>query len=42
MSSAIISGIGAALGFAALHFVNDNVLSSQGIGCLCPPLGAGE
>jgi CBS-domain-containing membrane protein len=37
---AIIAGLGAALGFAALHVVNDTILAPQGLSCLCPPLGA--
>jgi len=40
MSGAIVSGIGAALGFATLHYLHENILSPQGLGCLCPPLGA--
>lgn len=37
---AIVAGIGAAISFAALHIVHDQVLAPQGLSCLCPPLGA--
>ena len=37
---AIIAGIGAAISFAALHVVHDQILAPQGLSCLCPPLGA--
>ena len=40
MKDSIFSGLGAALGFGALHYVHDNVLAPRGYGCLCPPLGA--
>lgn len=32
----LVAGLGAALGFAALHVANDLLP----VGCLCPPLGA--
>lgn len=34
---AILAGIGAAFGFAALHLAHENV---EDLTCLCPPLGA--
>mmetsp|Transcript_3386 Transcript_3386/g.5195 ORF Transcript_3386/g.5195 Transcript_3386/m.5195 type:complete len:160 (-) Transcript_3386:227-706(-) len=37
---AVLAGLGAALGFAALHAANDFVFKPQDLGCLCPPLGA--
>jgi CBS-domain-containing membrane protein len=37
---AILSGLGAGLGFAALHYAQDNILKDQDLTCLCPPLGA--
>ena len=37
---AIVAGIGAAISFAALHVVHDQILAPQGLSCLCPPLGA--
>eukprot|EP00565_Helicotheca_tamesis_P009599 CAMPEP_0185729534 /NCGR_PEP_ID=MMETSP1171-20130828/6309_1 /TAXON_ID=374046 /ORGANISM="Helicotheca tamensis, Strain CCMP826" /LENGTH=152 /DNA_ID=CAMNT_0028398403 /DNA_START=98 /DNA_END=556 /DNA_ORIENTATION=+ len=37
---AIFNGLGAALGFAALHAANDYIFKPQDLGCLCPPLGA--
>mmetsp|Transcript_29361 Transcript_29361/g.41081 ORF Transcript_29361/g.41081 Transcript_29361/m.41081 type:complete len:163 (+) Transcript_29361:113-601(+) len=41
MDPSILSGLGAALGFAALHLTHDQVfLPYGGFGCLCPPLGA--
>mmetsp|Transcript_5539 Transcript_5539/g.8487 ORF Transcript_5539/g.8487 Transcript_5539/m.8487 type:complete len:161 (-) Transcript_5539:165-647(-) len=40
MADAIIAGLGAAISFAALHVVHDNVLAAQDLSCLCPPLGA--
>lgn len=36
----LLSGLGAAFGFAALQFANDRILKDQGLSCLCPPLGA--
>ena len=36
----IFSGLAAGLGFAALHFANDQYFKGQGLSCLCPPLGA--
>ena len=36
----IISGLGAAAGFAALQIANDYILKGYGMSCLCPPLGA--
>mmetsp|Transcript_4680 Transcript_4680/g.6939 ORF Transcript_4680/g.6939 Transcript_4680/m.6939 type:complete len:160 (+) Transcript_4680:109-588(+) len=41
MDASILSGIGAALGFAALHVAHDQLyVPYGGFGCLCPPLGA--
>ena len=43
MMDDILSGLGAAFGFAALHFINDSNLLQDYLGvtsCLCPPLGA--
>jgi CBS-domain-containing membrane protein len=40
MSEHIIPGLGAAFGFACLHLVDEHLLSSRGLSCLCPPLGA--
>ena len=37
---AIVAGLGAAISFAALHVVHDQILAPQGLSCLCPPLGA--
>merc|ERR1719273_223444 len=37
---AILAGLGAAISFAALHIVHDQILAPQGLSCLCPPLGA--
>lgn len=37
---AVIAGVGALMGFAALHFANENLMKKNDLSCLCPPLGA--